>query len=353
MTAAVEGGAGAGPAAPASRTSAGSKLRSAREAQGLTVEAVAQQLKLAPRQVQALESDDYGRLPGRTFVRGFARNYARFVQLDPDAIVALLPTADAAPALERPGFGPVRRPMGELPVERASRRSVLRWFVPLVLAVIVATAGYYEYLRQHGMLHPIAGHVAGVTAGAGVTTGAGDGTGAPDATGAAPAMEPAVLPNPLAAREGAEVGTGSGPATSSEGVTPSTAVLPSTAAPPSTAASSGAMVVAAPAAGGTTASGSPATAGTVGTISVAQPAGSAGAPLVLKFNGASWVEVRDASGRVILKATEAAGATRSVDGNPPFQVTLGDAPKVAVTFRGQPLDLGPYTRGDVARVTLK
>ncbi|HEX8740304.1 MAG TPA: RodZ domain-containing protein [Casimicrobiaceae bacterium] len=345
---AAEGGAGAGPAAPASRTSAGAKLRSTREAQGLTVEAVAQQLKLSPRQVQALESDDYGRLPGRTFVRGFARNYARFVQLDPDAIVALLPTADAAPALERPGFGPVRRAMGELPVERASRRSVLRWFVPLVLAVIVATAGYYEYLRQHGMLHPIAGRVAGVTTGASVTTGTGDGAATPDAAAAAPAAEPAVLPNPLAGREVTEAGaaskdsTGSGPATSSAGV-----------APPSTAASPGAGAAAAPATGATPSFGAPAAAGSVGTISVAQPAGSAAAPLVLKFNGGSWVEVRDASGRVILKATEAAGTTRSVDGNPPFQLTLGDAPKVAVTFRGQPLDLGPYTRGDVARVTLK
>src|SRR5574340_953426 len=107
---------------------------------------------------------------------------------------------------------------------------------------------------------------------------------------------------------------------------------PSTVAPPSTAAPPAATAAASPATGGTATPGSPTTAGstaptgavgTVGTISVAQPAGNPGAPLVLKFNGASWVEVRDASGRVILKATEAAGTTRSVDGNPPYQLTLG------------------------------
>jgi cytoskeleton protein RodZ len=174
-----------------------------------------------------------------------------------------------------------------------------------------------------------------------------------------------VLPNPFAGREAAEAGAGPGPATSSEGIAPpSTAASSPNAAPQSTIASPStsapsptntppAAAAAAPATGATATSGAPATAGSVGSISVAQSAASAGAPLVLKFDGASWVEVRDASGRVILKATEAAGTTRSVDGNPPFQLTLGDAPKVAVTFRGQPLDLGPYTRGDVARVTLK
>ena len=59
--------------------SAGARLRDARMAAGLSIDAVAQQLKLAPRQVQALEDDDFAQLPGRTFVRGFMRNYARLV----------------------------------------------------------------------------------------------------------------------------------------------------------------------------------------------------------------------------------------------------------------------------------
>lgn len=338
MTGATEGGAGAGTAASASRASAGAKLKAAREAQTLTIEAVAQQLKLAPRQVKALENDDYGHLPGRTFVRGFARNYARFVHLDPDAVVALLPNADAAPALERPGFGPVRRPMGELPMDRAPRRSPLRWTFPLVLVVIVGVAAYYEYLRQHGMLHPIAERVAAVTAGA--TAGGSTPTG----SRAAPAAELASLPNPLAAHEpAAEPGAAAqGPAGAAPAAASQPAVAPASAdiAPPVPPVSPAPRADAA-------------TAGTTGSISVATPASSGASPLVLKFNGPSWVEVRDASGRVILKATEAAGTTRSVDGTAPFQLTIGDAPKVAVTFRGQPLDLGPYTRGDVARVTLE
>ena len=67
---------------PDGAATAGTLLRSAREAAGLSLDAVAQQLKLAPRQVRALEESDFAKLPGRTFVRGFVRNYARLLRLD-------------------------------------------------------------------------------------------------------------------------------------------------------------------------------------------------------------------------------------------------------------------------------
>ena len=49
----------------------GARLKAAREDAGLSVDQVAQQLKLAPRQVRALEEEDFAQLPGRTFARGF------------------------------------------------------------------------------------------------------------------------------------------------------------------------------------------------------------------------------------------------------------------------------------------
>jgi cytoskeleton protein RodZ len=60
----------------------GARLRSAREHAGLSLDQVAQALKLAPRQVKALEDEDFAQLPGRTFARGFVRNYARLLGLD-------------------------------------------------------------------------------------------------------------------------------------------------------------------------------------------------------------------------------------------------------------------------------
>jgi cytoskeleton protein RodZ len=68
--------------------SVGKRLAAARKAAGLTVEQVAEKLKLLPRQVAAIENDDHAALPGPVFVRGFIRNYARVVNLDADALVA-------------------------------------------------------------------------------------------------------------------------------------------------------------------------------------------------------------------------------------------------------------------------
>ena len=49
----------------------------------------------------------------------------------------------------------------------------------------------------------------------------------------------------------------------------------------------------------------------------------------------------------------AGGQTLSVVGAPPFDVVIGNAPEVSLSFRGQAVDLGPYTRQNVARLTLQ
>ena len=91
---------------------AGQGLRAARDSARQSVDAVAQHLKLAPRQIRALEAGAWGELPGPTFVRGFARNYARLFDLDGDAIVAALPEAISAPSHEKVATA---RAIGELP----------------------------------------------------------------------------------------------------------------------------------------------------------------------------------------------------------------------------------------------
>src|SRR5205823_7556491 len=129
-------------------STAGAQLRAAREAAGLSQEAVAEQLKLAPRQVRAIEEDDYARLPGRTFVRGFVRNYARLVRLDPAAVMAALPRGDGTSPLDRPSLTAVSRPMVELPVASMRRNTWTRWLIPLAVLAIVAAAGVYEFMRN-------------------------------------------------------------------------------------------------------------------------------------------------------------------------------------------------------------
>lgn len=131
----------------AAQASAGTRLREGREAAGLSIDAVAQQLKLAPRQVTALEDDNFAALPGRTFIRGFVRNYARLLRLDAAAVLAALPEGDAAPSLDRPSLATTTRTMGELPAELHAKSSSARWAIPLALLAIVAIAAVYEWTR--------------------------------------------------------------------------------------------------------------------------------------------------------------------------------------------------------------
>jgi len=135
--------AGAGEAAGR----AGALLRAAREGAGLSVEAVAQQLKLAPRQVRALEGDDFESLPGRTFVRGFVRNYARLVALDANRVLEALPTAADTPTLEAPALHATAPTMAELPTADVPKARWTRWAIPASLAAVVAVAAAYEWTR--------------------------------------------------------------------------------------------------------------------------------------------------------------------------------------------------------------
>lgn len=71
----------------APKESTGDVLRAAREARGEDVATVAAKLKMRRDQLEAIESGDYAKLPGRTYVFGFVRSYARYLDLDADALV--------------------------------------------------------------------------------------------------------------------------------------------------------------------------------------------------------------------------------------------------------------------------
>lgn len=282
-----------GSRAPAT---AGALLRAARETAGLTVDAVAHQLRLAPRQVAALEEDDYTHLPGRTFVRGFVRNYARFVGLDPDTVVGALPGSATTPALAVPTLHQTAPTMGELPVTDHARPAVARWAIPLTLAAIVVVAGLYEWLRPAGEVKP-----------------------APSPSKAsAPAPAERAVPAPAAPSSG----------------TP----LPNPLATAPTATPSG-QTAATPAEGPVTASGA--------------VAGPDGAQLVFSFRDYSWTEVRDREGRVLLSGMNPGKTSQTIVGAPPFDLVIGNAADVRVTYKGQPVDLAPHTRQNIARFTLQ
>ena len=273
---------------------AGAQLKAAREAAGLSLDQVAQQLKLAPRQVRALEEENFGMLPGRTFTRGFMRNYARLLNLDPDLLVAHLPDAAHAPSLESPPLHSTGTTMAELPTAHARAPSFGRWLIPLVLVASIVAAAGYEWYR---------GRPAGVAAPPRSTE---------TAPPAAPNTSTTPLPNPVAPDSGA----------------------PAPAAPPAT-------------------SGQSAPDGTAQPASAPQAAGAADAVLVVRYEGPSWTEIRDSAGRMLISRLVDADSVEPFDGAPPFSIVIGNARAVTLVYRGQPVDLAPYTRLNVARLVLR
>ena len=301
ISAGVDGG------EPKRPTTAGAMLVAGRETAGLSIDDVANQLKLAPRQIKALEDGDYNRLPGRTFVRGFVKSYARLVRLDPELVVGALP-AGAVGALEAPRLHPTAPTIGELPITDHSKPSWTRWAIPVTLAAIVGAAAAYEWLRPAGSGRASVDKDAAI-----------------NVERPTPAISPPVpgksdtpLPNPLAVS------------------TPS----PDPSATPIPTAAGVAAIEST----------------TVATTAVANnstvPATPTDQPLALAFRDYSWTEVRDRDGRVLLSGMNSGGTERSLSGNPPLEIVIGNASDVSLTYRGQPVHLAPYTRQNVARLSL-
>lgn len=120
--------------------SVGQRLRRARTTASLSVTDVASALKFSPRQVEALESDDFASLHGATLIRGFVRSYARLLKLNPEDLLAQLDGTVPRPAGEirpMPGTG------AEMPHD-LPRRQTLRWMVTaLVLAAVAGAVSYF------------------------------------------------------------------------------------------------------------------------------------------------------------------------------------------------------------------
>lgn len=75
--------------------------------------------------------------------------------------------------------------------------------------------------------------------------------------------------------------------------------------------------------------------------------------LRVEFDGRSWIEVRDATQKVVFVGEYSAGTKQNVDGKAPFQVWIGKASAVRVTFGERSIDLRPHTREEVARLTVE
>ncbi|MFT3821057.1 MAG: helix-turn-helix domain-containing protein [Rubrivivax sp.] len=302
---------------PEPAPSAGSLLKAAREREGLHLAVLAATIKVAPAKLEALEKGRYDELPNLTFARALAQSVCRSLKIDPRPVLALLPQVETPP-LEG-AMGSLNTPFQERSSRSegnglawASKPMFLAGGVLLLAAVVV------------GLLPPdwLDRWRPGADA-------------APAASGTAAASAPAVPP--LAASAADVMAAVASAAVDAAGGAASAVVAAAEQA-------ASAVVAAAP------------SASTPVPPAASAPASAAAAPqglLNLAASAPSWVEVLDADGKPLFERLLRAGETVAVDGKPPLRLRVGNAGGTVVTFRGQPQDLAPYTRNNVARLELR
>jgi cytoskeleton protein RodZ len=300
--------------------SAGALLRAAREKQGLHIAALAAAIKVTPRKLEALEGDRWSELPDSTFARALAQTVCRTLKIDAKPVLDLLPPAGGVGF--QSGGGSLNAPFRDKPLaaEPGFGMAAVRpmvWAAGLLMLAAVALY-FVPPLWWPG--------------------GKGLGSAPPAAPGAASAPDSAT------------------PAASASGLAPAPAAPPPVALTPS----------------GTTNTSTMTGAGSVSTVMAAAPAsapagetvfaspqqvqadGTAPAGAVqLRVTEASWMDVRDARGQVLLSRMVQPGESVGLDGTPPLRLTIGNAAATQLGYRGQAIDLARFTAGNVARLELR
>lgn len=280
----------------------GRALRQARLDLRLTPEEVAKQLHLAPRQILALEGDDYDNLPQSTYVRGYLRSYALLLGLSPDPI---LESYGRMRVTAPPRLG--REPNPHAENHEGQVRSATYVVGALVLVLIIA----WWQGRDDSSRNPPDGYTQIMPADPANET--------PPATESAPTPSAPETPPPVVTTP----------------TSPADVPTPTPETPPRAAAPATPHPV-------------PPAALTPATPSANEPR----ARVVLQAEQESWAEVRDARQNRLLYETVPAGRLVALEGVPPFSVFLGNADGVLVYIDGEAYDARRHKRGTTARFTL-
>lgn len=280
---------------------AGEMLRQAREAHGLHIEVLAAMLKVSARKLEALEADDIDALPDPVFARALAASVCRILRMEAAPVLAKLPGAP------QPVLAAADRKLGEsfrVGAPRSGRAGEWRpsRLLGVVVALLLVAAAATVWLPQS----VFDGLSATIDRWTTTRDTSGQAADAPPVASGTMADAPEVQPAPVSMLADAAP------------VTPAV-----TSAPDATSATA----VAAP---------------------------HAGDVIVFTARADSWIAVKEAGGKELLRRTITAGETVGLSGSLPLSVVVGRASGVDVQVRGKPFDLAAVTQGGgVARFEVK
>jgi cytoskeleton protein RodZ len=336
----------------------GKTLQSQREAMGWSVEQVADQLKLAPRQVVALEAGDYASLPSPAVTRGFVRVYAKLLKIDAAPLVSMIelnmpPEAQAGAPINTGAVRREQRPAAfsetRFPIAGRRSRLPLGWIAAAVVVAGAAVAAWQfdlipslERDGQAGDATVLENPAAGVVAPGAAAPGSAPANGAQQGL-INPSVPLISVPTPAGENAPPAAAPGAAPDTA-----PATPTAPVPAVPPVNAPAAGTPGAAAP---GATPSASVSTA--AAPVTAVAPAAGANT-LVLNVREDSWIEVRpSAGGRPLISRLVKGGSTESVELSGPATLVVGAPGGVSATLRGAEVALPQQPGRTIARVALK
>lgn len=152
----------------------GNILREAREMKGLTLTDAQEETRINTRFLEAMENGEFERLPTPVHARGFLRNYARFLELEPDPLLerfeahfgrrplpannrasaqaqaAITPDAPLQPRVDQPFFDPVNQDL-DGSVEGGAESTVrLVIIAALLITLVLAASRFVPMLLGNG-----------------------------------------------------------------------------------------------------------------------------------------------------------------------------------------------------------
>lgn len=291
----------------------GAELKRQREAAGRALDEVGKDTLITRSKLAALEEDDYGRVGSNTFVVGYIRKYAKWLNIDADPLVQ---------AFEKAVSDQPETHEGQLEAQKRKRQSVkpprqrrslpnfpLLWIVAALLAVWVLVALLFSQDKDESNQNRS------------------DASNEPATT----EMAPATRSSPESASDlsdGTEAVTESATQESADPIADVTVPNPGSAT----------EETAAPA------------------VKPAEPNLQSETPedatLVMHFSGDCWVEVSDANGKMLFARLQQAGDNLQLSGQAPFSVMLGNARVVDLQVDGRPVNTNPGPNRDTMRLTV-
>ena len=292
--------------------SVGHLLRKARIMKSMSVEDVSRQLRLSVLQIEAIEKENYERLPGRTFLRGFIRNYANLVQLDPIPLLQLLP--ESTPVISTYERTPFKNKQISFSSNRENSGNYRLTMVIVLFTIIVGA--YFIFANDIWIKAPETNTVSNV---------AKFESGTASVEIQLPLSGTAKTASSSQANQQSEINDRMNGEKSSEAeLDTKTETIP------------------------------PKNKSAIQRVEKSTVIPSDSGNLYFKLIGDSWIKVVDGSGASLFEQLKKNGSEQVITGKRPLSIVIGNASAVNLTYNDKVIDMASYKRQDgTARFTLE